>query len=101
MGPGGMGKTRLAARFIGMQKSPSSWCDLTEARTQDDVVATLAAALGSPLATAISDPVTHVGKLLSTGGRRFIVLDNFEQIVSCAPATVGAWLRLAPDVCFL
>ena len=38
---------------------------------------------------------------MATRGRCLIVLDNFEQVVGHAEATVGRWLDAAPNAAFL
>ncbi|MCB9687457.1 MAG: tetratricopeptide repeat protein [Alphaproteobacteria bacterium] len=103
LGPGGMGKTRLAlevARAVESRYAGGAWfCDLSEARTGFGIAVGVAQALGVPLLSA--DPSVTVGHALRVRGRTLLVLDNLEQVVDHAPDTVGAWLRAAPDVSFL
>src|SRR5687768_1726149 len=96
-----MGKTRVAARFVAAQKQPTWCCDLTDARNHADVVCMVAATVGAPLTPGIDDAVAQVGRYLAAGPQRLIVLDNFEQVASCAAETVGVWPALAPNVVFL
>ena len=72
LGPGGMGKTRVAKRF---SRGHARFCDLSGARD----------------ATGIAAVVGEVGAEL-------LVLDNFEQIVEYGPETVGHWLQQEPGL---
>jgi len=111
LGPGGVGKTRIATRFA--LEQAASWsahggggawfCDLTEARSAMAICAVVAAALGLPLDrnTSESRVAAVLGAALARRGRLLIVLDNFEQLIGEAAATVGAWLIAAPGVRFL
>lgn len=103
VGPGGVGKTRLAIHH-GWQ-SVDGWpggvwfCDLTDARSADAVVATVGAVLDVPLGAG--DPIVRIGHAIATRGRCLVVLDNFEQLVAEAEPLIGAWLDRAPEVWFL
>ena len=103
LGPGGTGKTRLSQQaglemqdhFVG-----GVWfCDLTEARDVDGICRGVAHALGINLAG--TNPVDQLGNALLGRGPTLLILDNFEQVVEHAPATIGAWLRRAPGTRFL
>lgn len=102
LGPGGIGKTRLALRFAEERVEAYTahdgggvwFCDLTEARDASDVVSTVAATLGLELEGGIGEAIARRGRIL-------IVLDNFERIVAHAAETVGSWLRIAPSARFL
>lgn len=100
LGPGGVGKTRLATRFG--WKSLSDWpggvwfADLTEARSEQGVVLAVAAALRVPLGAG--DATHLIGHAMAARGRCLVILDNFEQVVDCAPATVGNWLGSCPEL---
>lgn len=112
LGPGGTGKTRLSLQF-GTQlvshfnataendkKRGGVWfADLTEARDREGVCAAVARALGVPLAPG--DAVKQLGHVLAARGETLLVLDNFEQVVSVANETVGAWFASAPKVRFV
>jgi len=102
LGPGGVGKTRLAHRLLS-QLSPSFdaalFCDLSSARTAGDVVAAVGAvtsgvALGA--ATTPEQARDRVGRALGRRGRTLLVLDNLEQLEDAAIPLVAAWLAAAP-----
>lgn len=101
-GPGGVGKTRLAlevARDVAHRWPGGVWvCDLTAARSVDGIAAAVGRALGVHLE---GDPVQRVGHALATRGPMLVVLDNFEQVVEHAEATVEAWSEAAPLARFL
>ena len=103
LGAGGIGKTRLAVRY-GWQ-SLSEWpggvwlCDLTEARDANSVASSVARSLAIPLKG--DDPVGQLGHAINGRGRCLLILDNFEQVVGHAAATVGRWLELAGEARFL
>lgn len=102
IGPGGIGKTRLARRFCRAHEPSGDvlFCDLTEARDADGVVVAVARALDVPV---LSGPATRaqIGVALAARGAPLCVLDNFEQLVAVARGTVAAWLDEAPDARFL
>ena len=101
VGPGGMGKTRLAIRFGARAPWPGgSWfCDLTEAKTADGIASAVGGALSVQLGRG--DAVGQLGHAIAGRGRCLLVLDNFEQLVRHAAETVGRWRQLAPEATFL
>jgi predicted ATPase/DNA-binding winged helix-turn-helix (wHTH) protein len=103
LGPGGVGKTRLALHHAWADLplwSGGVWfCDLTAATSSDAVARAVATAMDLPLGEG--DPLVRIGHALAARGRSLLVLDNFEQLVSCAQATVGGWLERAPEAHFL
>jgi predicted ATPase/serine/threonine protein kinase/tetratricopeptide (TPR) repeat protein len=102
-GPGGMGKTRLSLAFgeENQSKFPGGvwFCDLTEARTQQDILRTVAQALGVPLSE--KKPALQLAHAIDGRGETLIILDNMEQVVAHAASTVGKWTRHAPAARFL
>ncbi len=107
LGPGGTGKTRLSLQFgqqlvshfqaegeRGRRRGGVWFCDLTEATDVDSVCAAVARALGVPLVPG--DPVKQLGHAILARGEVLLVLDNFEQLVAHAAATVERWMRAAP-----
>ena len=112
LGPGGTGKTRLSLQFgsqlvthfqsvneKGRRRGGVWFCDLTEATDKDGVCAAVARALGVPLMP--NDPVKQLGHAILARGETLVVLDNFEQVVSVAGATLGVWLSTAPQARFV
>ncbi len=98
VGLGGVGKTRVAQVYgrsqVGRWPGGVWFCDLSEARSTADVWHTLAAA-------PVSLRTERCEQDLSRRRATLLVLDNFEQVVDCAPATVGRWLADHPDLGFL
>lgn len=103
-GPGGTGKTRLALRlgteFLDRFEGGVWFADLSEERDGPGVALSAARALGVPLAEQ-EDPAERVASALGFRKPLLLVLDNFEQVVEAAAATVGRWLRAAPKARFL
>ncbi|WP_223646224.1 adenylate/guanylate cyclase domain-containing protein [Corallococcus sp. EGB] len=109
LGPGGMGKTRLATHFGAQESDAGTWeggvwrCDLEEARTEGDLCHAVGRALGVPL-TADGDgsmPAERLGCALAGCGDVLVILDNVEQVVRHVPGTLGRWRVLAPRARFL
>ena len=103
VGAGGMGKTRLAVRYgwrsLGEWPGGVWFCDLTEARSLNGIASAVAGALGVQLGRG--DPVEQLGHAIAGRGRCLMILDNFEQVVEHAAATVGRWLERAGEARFL
>lgn len=110
LGPGGMGKTRLALRFcearlpaFARRGGGGVWIvELAAARTAGELLTTTAAVLGVELAGLPTDAAMAdaIGRTLSRRGRTLVVLDNFEQLVGAA-GIVDRWLAAAPSARFL
>lgn len=111
VGPGGIGKSRLATRFAAEQARAYSahggggaWqCDLVDARSAMAVCATVGATLGVTLGKNLREPriVADLGAALARRKRILIVLETFEHLVDAAAATVGEWMVVAPRARFL
>lgn len=107
LGPGGMGKSRLAIRFGTVELDAwqgGVWmCELTDATTVGDIHHALGRALGVALTRSgeDSEPVERLGRALAGRGEMLVILDNVEQVVQHLPATLGRWLALAPQARFL
>lgn len=102
LGPAGIGKTRLAARFaegaVAAYAGGVAFVDLSTARTLEEVCAHVLGALGvepSPRATD-EEHAAQAGHALAGLGDALLVLDNFEQATPHAAASIGRWLALAP-----
>ena len=102
-GPGGTGKTRLVRRYgrtwLGDWPGGVYFCDLSEARTLDGIHSAVAIALGIPLGRA--DAGLQLGHAIAGRGRCLVILDNFEQVVEHAPASLGRWLDRAVEASFV
>jgi predicted ATPase/Tfp pilus assembly protein PilF len=102
-GPGGTGKTRLAVRFgwawLGEFPGGAWFCDLTPARSLEGIAHAVATTLQVPLGR--DDLVEQIGRALAGRGRCLVILDNFEQVVAFAEESLGTWLSLAPEACFV
>jgi len=108
VGPGGVGKTRLAAevaRRAAAAGEPVRVVELAGVRSPDAVPGTIAAALhgGEPILTAQStmdraqrtdegDPVRRAARDLVG----LLVLDNCEHVLDAAAEAVGQFLAVAP-----
>ncbi len=103
LGQGGTGKTRFVRRYgwswLGDWPGGVYFCDLSEARSLDGVLGAVAVALAVPLGK--DDPVVRLGHAIAGRGRCLVILDNFEQVVQHAAATVGNWLDRAADATFV
>lgn len=101
-GPGGMGKTRLALRYGGLQLETFAehggvwFCDLSGASSIDALVYTVARALGITVRARSLQGTQQLAAALASRGRCLLILDNFEQLTHYAELTVGLWLRKAP-----
>ncbi|MBI3725224.1 tetratricopeptide repeat protein [bacterium] len=108
-GPGGTGKTRLASRYGAEQAASLSseggvwFCDLCEAQRLDGILASVGDALGVALTAGASsaEVAARLGDAIRGRGRVLVILDNFEQVVAHAAATVARWLEAAPEARFL
>jgi predicted ATPase/Tfp pilus assembly protein PilF len=102
LGPGGVGKTRLALRHAwawrGEHPGGVWFCDLSQARSLDGLLQAVAQGLDVPLS---GDPVTQLGRAIAGRERCLLILDNFEQVTAHAAETLGRWLDAAPAARFV
>jgi predicted ATPase/DNA-binding SARP family transcriptional activator len=99
IGPGGMGKTRLARRVLddlapGYPEG-SYFIPLEDVATAGELAARIARELGLAL-RGRGEPMDQVGAALR-GRRMLLVLDNFEQLVAEAPL-LEALLQACPGL---
>ncbi|MEM7246310.1 MAG: tetratricopeptide repeat protein [Acidobacteriota bacterium] len=98
LGPAGVGKTRLVLQYAAT--SIEGWpggvwfCDLSEARTLNQLHQAVASGLGLLLS---GKPGAQIGHALAGRGCCLVVLDNFEQLACHAEQTIARWLGLATD----
>ena len=106
VGPGGIGKTRLARNaalaWVGSGPGREAWfVDLESARDLEGLLSAVARALKLPLLHDRQDPVAQVGATLALRGPVLMVLDNVEQVVEPVRAALRAWRGEAPRVRWL
>ena len=103
VGPGGTGKTRLVTRYghvwLGDWPGGVVFCDLSEARSPEGIHFATALALGVPLARG--DASVQLGHAIAGRGRCLVILDNFEQVVVHAQATLAHWRDRAEQASFV
>ena len=104
LGPGGVGKTRLAMQFALSQLERFSgkggvwFCDLSEVKSFDGFLNAVARVLKVPLTAGPSseEGVEQLGYALASRGPVLLVLDNFEQVVQLAAGAVERWVKMSP-----
>src|SRR5262249_32690530 len=108
VGPGGVGKTRLAREFGRGDARPHGseggvwFCDLTDARSAVDVAACVARALDlGPDASTVDGGTSRLRRAPRHRSRVVVILDNFEQVATHAGVTLRRWLKEAPAARFL
>ncbi|WP_308809540.1 adenylate/guanylate cyclase domain-containing protein [Archangium lansingense] len=109
LGPGGMGKSRLATRFGNLELAARTWeggvwmCELTDAATVGDICHAVGQALGVALTRSgeDSEPAERLGRALAGRGDVLLIVDNVEHVIQHLPATLGRWRALAPQARFL
>ncbi len=106
LGPGGMGKSRLAihyaSKFLDLFDGGAWFVDLSSAHDIDTILAATGAALSVPLADEDTDQaIERLGHAIGGRGHVLMIFDNFEQVVSLAEQCFKVWLRLAPQARFI
>ncbi|MCA8940564.1 MAG: protein kinase, partial [Planctomycetes bacterium] len=104
LGPGGVGKTRLAQEFglsqLGRYADGVWFCDLVTARSIEDIARSVAEALHLP--PIRGDAVAQISDALRYRGEAaLLILNNFEQVSEYAAETLGEWLSATANTHFL
>ncbi|MBX2801757.1 MAG: tetratricopeptide repeat protein [Myxococcales bacterium] len=101
LGPGGIGKTRLAvvAALAHAAVGGTVLVDLSTAHTAKEVGRITADALR--FEPGHEELVSAVGRHLATLGPALLVLDNLEQLADEMGGVLAAWTAAAPEVSFL
>ena len=94
LGPGGMGKTRLAQwaadqateRLVG-------FCALDGSTSEARLLEQVGAVLSVPLPDTAAGAVAAIGEALSRRECPLLILDNLEQVVAHAAPLVARWLE--------
>ncbi len=101
VGPGGVGKTRLAREFSRQvldRFDAGAWfCDLSAARNRDDALGVVAGVVGAPAANT-DDDAARLGRILGSRGSLLLILDNLEQFRDEAADLTEGWLAQAPSI---
>lgn len=108
LGPPGVGKTRLARRYVeayaervAAAHGGDAWaCELAGVRGVGGFgwhLSRLLDAPGPPPGRG-DDAVRHLGRFLARRGPLLLLLDNVEHLAGVASATVGALLDAAPEL---
>lgn len=107
VGPGGIGKTRLAMRYAATRRGSfgSAWfCDMRDAHAPSEMARVVLRALGGTRAAQAIDADATLLHTLAARPDALLILDNVEHLVSeagGAAAVVRRWSAAAPDVRFL
>ncbi|MEM8884184.1 MAG: protein kinase [Planctomycetota bacterium] len=103
-GPGGIGKTTVSRetcrRMLDEFDGGCWFVDLSGCQDADAIAIAVAGVLDVQLAGG-GAPLDQVGAVLELRESMLLVLDNFEQVVDAAQATVAAWMERAPRVRFM
>ncbi len=95
-GPSGIGKTRLAFELLerlGGRKREIFVCDLSACTEEDEIVPTLARALGVSDLPKEADPLRAV---LAERGETLVIIDNAEQVASALAERLLGWIEGCP-----
>lgn len=96
VGPGGIGKTRLALH-VAPPDARAAWVDLTGARSREDILMAIAEVLDMGLAGSTEAAAAQIGRALATWDDAVLILDNFEHLLEHGDL-VSTWASLAPRI---
>jgi predicted ATPase len=103
LGPAGAGKTRLARRIAELHATAHAggvwFCDLTEARDLQGVLAAVGHAVEVPLAKAATEEqaIDELARTIAARGSTLLVMDNCEQVIEASARVVAKIAALAKD----
>jgi predicted ATPase/DNA-binding SARP family transcriptional activator len=95
VGPGGVGKSRIAAE-VASRRTPSAWVDLARVRVDTDVPAAVAEGIGIAVPTGSDADVTVALALARFTGT--VVIDNCEHLLDAVAGLVDRALADAAPV---
>src|SRR5690606_34904098 len=103
LGPGGIGKSRLAiavAHRLARARPDTElrWLDLGRTTDDDGLTGAMAAALGVDLSNGGDQGAARIEHALGSRGPIIIILDEVEHAVAVAGRWVSRWLRAAQGV---
>ena len=107
VGPGGIGKTRLAMRYAATRRGRfgSAWfCDMRDARAPDEMARVVLRAFGGARTPTASDAEVALVHTLVARDGALVILDNLEHLLetgNAASQTIRRWMAAAPGVRFL
>lgn len=105
LGPGGVGKSRLAAEFalwceagLGDLRFPDGvwWVPLRAARSPEQAVEAVTRALGAPYLE--NDPSGHLARTLASRSAMLIVLDEADEVATALAPLVRRWRDRAGEL---
>jgi predicted ATPase/tetratricopeptide (TPR) repeat protein len=103
-GPG-LGKTRLARQvaldLLDFYPGGCWFADLADAVTLTGIAHAIAQAFDISVASGQVSDQEAIVEILRHRGPLLLILDNFEQVVQFADASIGFWLERLPNVTFL
>jgi predicted ATPase/DNA-binding winged helix-turn-helix (wHTH) protein len=105
-GPGGIGKSRLANQFSGLQASNGRfvggvwWVEARAAQNPEDLVSTVARTLEIPIVDG-ADANARVTRALRSRGAILLVLDDLDSIADQVADVLTTWLVGAPELTLL
>ncbi|MEN0062732.1 MAG: winged helix-turn-helix domain-containing protein [Myxococcota bacterium] len=98
LGPGGVGKTRLAIHFAAQYSDEVVFCDLSEAHDRADACLAVARGLGVQV---LGDEQAIVVNALRQRAPLLVILDNVEQVVKPMAQLLPSWIEATERVQFV
>ncbi len=109
LGPGGVGKTRLARQYAQYQREQQRWaggvwyCDLNFTSSFWEVLETMAQTLQVeiPHTSTLHGALSSMGQVIRSHGPSLWIFDHLDQLIKFSHDTLGSWLSLAPQARFI